>query len=238
MSEFVHFQEINPDISETWSGKKVLSIDIDWAHDDVLSETIDILEESGVKACFFVTHKTALLGRIRSNSMFELGLHPNFDLLLTGEATTSAMGTIEALIDIVPEAKVLRSHGMTTSGRWLELYRKAGITHLSNYLMFGDRNIHPFPQLNGLIEAPVYFADDGLLFQRESGMCTFDVDRDIKTQTTGLEVYNFHPIHIFLNSETAHRYSSTKKYFRDPVKLRRNRFTGVGARSWLMQLLS
>lgn len=237
MVEFIHFRDIDPARANSWSGKRVLSIDIDWAYDAVLEDTIDLIERAAVKACFFVTHNTPLLARLRANPLFELGLHPNFDPLLRGEAVRSARDIVLDLASVAPEAKVLRSHAMTTSGRWLELYREAGVTHLSNYLMFGDVNIHPFSQLNGLVEAPVHFADDGLLFQRAMSAVSFNPDTDLLASGSGLRVYNFHPIHLFLNAESLDRYGTSRPYADNPQALRRLRFDGDGARAWLSSLL-
>lgn len=238
MVEFVHFRDIDPARASSWAGKRLLSIDIDWAHDAVLEDTIDLIERAAVKACFFVTHHTPLLARLRANPLFELGLHPNFDPLLRGEALRSARDIVMDLVRVAPEAKVLRSHAMTTSGRWLELYREAGVTHLSNYLMFGDVDIHPFRQLNGLVEAPVHFADDGLLFQRAMSAVSFNPDTELLASGNGLRVYNFHPIHLFLNAESFDRYSASRPHADDPQALRRLRFDGDGARSWLNSLLN
>lgn len=237
MVEFIHFRDIDPARASSWAGKRVLSIDIDWAHDAVLEDTIDLVERAAVKACFFVTHDTPLLARLRANPLFELGLHPNFDPLLIGEAVRPARDIVMDLARVAPEAKVLRSHAMTTSGRWLELYREAGVTHLSNYLMFGDVNIHPFRQLNGLVEAPVHFADDGLLFQRAVSSVSFNPDIELLASGSGLRVYNFHPIHLFLNAECLDRYSASRPYAADPLALQRLRFDGDGARAWLSSLL-
>jgi len=238
MAEFIHFRDLDPAHPQTWTGKRVLSIDIDWAHDAVLGDTIDLIERADVKACFFVTHDTPLLARLRANPLFELGLHPNFDPLLRGEAQRSAHDILMELARVAPEAKVLRSHAMTTSGRWLELYREAGVTHLSNYLMFGDGNIHPFRQLNGLVEAPVYFADDGLLFQRAMSAVSFNHATELGSVGGGLRVYNFHPIHLFLNAESLDRYGASRPHADDPLALRRLRFDGDGARAWLTSVLS
>ena len=73
--------------------------------------------------------------------------------------------------------------------------------------MYGVQGIRPFLQINGLVEAPVYFADDGYLYQQEHGKVTFDIDTDLTGSGDGLRVYNFHPIHVFLNSENLARYA-------------------------------
>lgn len=238
ISDFVHFGDIDPAIESTWKGKRILSIDVDWAIDPVLEDTLDLIEEAGVKACIFVTHDTPILRRLRDNHNIELGLHPNFDPLIRGVGETSAREIIVQASRLVPDAKVLRSHAMTTSGRWLELYSEVGVTHLSNYVMFGDRNVHPLRQVNGIIEAPVYFADDGALYQRARGDSWFDVDPDLFSPGGGLQVYNFHPIHLFLNCESLQRYTDSRAIAGDANALLQRRFSGEGARSWLMALLS
>lgn len=238
MSDFIHFSDIDPSRAETWSGKRILSIDVDWAADEVLQDTLEIVELAGVKATFFVTHNSPIIDWMRANDKIEIGLHPNFDPLLRGEGAESARDILLRLTAALPGLKVLRSHAMTTSGRWLDVYREVGVTHLSNYLMFGDRNIHPFRQLNGLIEAPVYFADDGMLYQRAKDGVTFDVDRDLGAASNGLQVYNFHPIHVFLNSESLDRYEAARPFAGVPESLRKMRFTGHGARTWLNSLLA
>jgi Polysaccharide deacetylase len=239
MSEFIHFADLEADHPATWRGKKILSIDIDWASDEVLADTITMVEEAGIKACFFVTHNTPLLLRLRANQRIELGLHPNFDPLLRGEGGgRTAAGIIEELRKVVPKARVLRSHAMTTSGRWLEVYRSAGITHLSNYIMYGVNVIQPFRHINGLLEAPVYFADDGYLYQEDRGNVTFDIGKNLTVPGEGLKVYNFHPIHIFLNSENLARYVHSIPVAHDTVELAKVRYTGEGARTWLARLIS
>lgn len=232
-----NFGDLIAEEPSSWAGKSVLSIDVDWVGDTILDDTIDIIEKSGAKACFFVTHDTPLLQRIRANKNFELGIHPNFDSLLHGDASKSAKDIIADLLEIVPEAKVLRSHAMTTSGRWLGLYKDAGITHLSNYILFGQTNIRPVRQINGLTEVPVYFADDGLLYQNSESLTLFDEDVGFHCSANGVTVYNFHPIHVFLNSENLERYAHAKEFQSDLNELLSRRFEGIGARAWLTKLL-
>ena len=66
-----------------------------------------------------------------STPMFELRIHPNSNFLLAGEtrkgATASEM--IDRLIEIVPEAKDVRSHFTTQSSRLLEIFADKGSTH-------------------------------------------------------------------------------------------------------------
>jgi hypothetical protein len=236
--EFIHFGEIDPATASSWEGKRLLSIDVDWASDEVFADTLDLIESAGVKACFFITHDTPLLARIRENENLELGLHPNFDPLLRGESGAAVPDIIGRLADLVPEARVLRSHAMTTSGRWLDIYKGAGITHLSNYVMFGSNNIHPFWQINGLVETPVFFADDGLLYQKLNSMPEFDIYSEIVSDSwAGVQVYNFHPIHVYLNTNHLDLYAKARPFFRNADVLRSLRSDNNGSRDWLGNLI-
>ena len=68
---FFNLSEIFPDDPKTYRGI-FLTFDIDWADDDVIGDTIDLVEKAEVKATWFVTHQTPLLDRLRDNPKFEL----------------------------------------------------------------------------------------------------------------------------------------------------------------------
>lgn len=211
--EFINFSDINIDDPKTWKAKSILTFDIDWATDEQINFVLDLLEPSGKKACFFVTHYTPVLNRIRANSNFEFGLHPNFNPLILAESLDKKPNEIiEELKKIVPEAKILRSHSMTTSGRWLGMYKNAGITYLSNYLMYGVENIKPFKQLNGLVEIPVYFADDGYIYLNDTKeIANPDLENVFNVSNDGIKIFNFHPVHIFINSTSFEDYKKFKE---------------------------
>ena len=53
----------------------------------------------------------------------------------------------------------------------------------------------------------------------------------------GVRVFDFHPMHVFLNSESMDRYEETRHLHRDPKELKKHRYDGYGARSQLLELL-
>ena len=65
----------------SWSSKQFLTFDLDWAHDDVILDTVGLLETHGVGATWFVSHDTPVISQLRKNSEFERGIHPNFNRL-------------------------------------------------------------------------------------------------------------------------------------------------------------
>lgn len=234
--DFINFSDIDLENPDSWRGKAILSFDIDWAIDPVIDEVLNFLDEVDVKATFFVTHQTEMLTRIRANSKYELGIHPNFNPLIERDPNAlSAKETLEQILKIVPEAKVLRSHGMTHSGRWLSLYKEMGIEFLSQYYMGGVNTIQPFAHINGLIEAPIFFADDGYAFENEHGRI-WDLESAFKANKEFLKVFNFHPIHIKLNTPNFTYYDKARHTFHSINELNGYIYFGFGVRNIFKKL--
>ena len=224
---------VTPDAGR--SKKIYLTFDIDWACDGVLADTIDLVEKADVAATWFVTHDTPLLGRLRENSKFELGIHPNFNFLLEGDFQNgrNAEEVIDCVLKIVPEAKAIRSHSMTQNSRLSQLFVDKGLTHDCNHLIPEQSGIPLKPWLlwNGLTKMPHFWEDDAV--------CIYEVNTPIRELLSrdGLKVFDFHPIHVFLNTEILDRYERTRPYHRNPDELIRHRHTGLGTRSALNHLL-
>lgn len=226
---------INPDVRSSWEGKIFLTFDIDWAHDDVFEFTIDMVERTGVSATWFITHDTPLLDRLRSNPLFELGIHPNFNDLLRGDSRLGS--SIEAVLDffmeIVPEAKTVRSHSMTQNSRILDLFAERGLTHDCNHFIPWQSGIQlkPWFLWNSMIRCPYFWEDDLAIAYGNHKVST-------TLEDAGLKVYDFHPIHIFLNTENLERYNRTRSIHYYPDKLIKERFLGNGTLTQFEQLLS
>ncbi|WP_289687985.1 polysaccharide deacetylase WbmS family protein [Helicobacter rodentium] len=123
------------DLENPSSYQKIfLTFDIDWASDEVLEYCIDIVEKANINATWFVTHETPLLKRLRANPNFELGIHPNFNPLLEGDFAygKNHKEVLRCFLNIIPEAKSMRSHSLGISSRILIEAKNLGITHESN----------------------------------------------------------------------------------------------------------
>ncbi|MDG1326162.1 MAG: hypothetical protein P8P49_10365 [Opitutales bacterium] len=236
---FIHFTDIDPSVPSTWQGKKVLSFDFDWAIDEILEDTLALIQQAEVKATMFVTHQTPVLEKMRESSLISMGLHPNFNPLLRGQTSLASPASIMSdLKEIVPEAKVLRSHSMTHSGLWLNSYKELGISHLSQYYMGAVKSIQPFKHVNGLVEVPVYFADDGyLVVNNHQEWSNPSLEEITSISTKAVKVYNFHPIHIALNSSSFTAYESTKSSHREWDSIMGNRSSSFGVRDILKRII-
>lgn len=210
----------------------VLTLDIDWACDDVLSDTIDLVESAGAPATWFITHDTPLLARLRANGGFELGIHPNFNPLLDGSAG-NAERVLDSILEIVPEAVSVRSHSMVQSSRLLELFSSRGLMFDCNHFIPAQSEItlKAWELWNGMVKVPHFWEDDVAFINGEGFDCSVLLDRE------GLKVFDFHPIHIFLNTEEPARYELTRNLHSDADRLRLERFSGCGTRSYFLELL-
>lgn len=205
--------DIDVNAPPSWEGKYFLSFDIDWAEDAVISLTADILEDAHAKATFFVTHDTPVLDRLRENPNFELGIHPNFNHLLGGsDANGKDMEeVVDRLLELVPEAKAVRSHSATVSSFLLQLFDRKGLVYDCKYFVHHSSGnvMGPWTHWNGMIEVPYVWADDVA--------CTADTMADYAALSDykGIRVMDFHPIHIYLKTDVYDRYERSRAAHRD-----------------------
>lgn len=228
---------IRVDAVADWSKVPYLTLDIDWAHDEILADTIDLVEENRVPATWFVTHDTPLLSRLRNNPRFELGIHPNFNFLLDGDgrAGRDVAEVLDRLLAIVPEAKCVRSHSTTQSSGLLDHFVRRGLTHECNAFIPVQSGIElkPWRLWSGLTRVPYFWEDDvACLYGRDE---TLPMSRLVSLE--GIKVFDFHPVHIFLNTENMDRYEKTREWHRTPKELRAHRHTGEGTRTRFLDFL-
>lgn len=231
---------LDPLEPNSWMGKVFLTFDVDWAHDDVILDTIELLETAEVAATWFITHDTPILARLRQNPKFELGIHPNFNWLLVGDDRNgvNAKDVVSRMMDLVPEAKSVRSHSMTQSSVLLDVFASAGLTHDVNHFIpasIGSELI-PWTLWNGMTRVPYFWEDDISCTYENNGR---KEPSALNAATTGLgvKVFDFHPIHLFLNTENLQRYERTRPLHQSPGELFQQRCQGFGARTTLLDLL-
>lgn len=207
---FGRLGEIDAARPETWEGRLFLTIDLDWAIDAAIEQCLDRVEEAGVAATIFVTHDTPLLARMRKNPRLELGLHPNFNPLLEGVAGAGdARKVMRDLQRLVPEAKVVRSHSMTQSSRLLDLFIECGITHDANHFVPAHTGIvlRPYLHWKSALTRIPYFWEDDVDLEYGSGPTILE----LANASSGLKVFDFHPIHVALNTPSTEHYEATRQ---------------------------
>lgn len=225
---------INVDDSGYWRNRWFITLDVDWAHDDVLGFAIDMVEEAGIHATWLITHKSRWIDRLRENPLFELGIHPNFNGLLSGGAKYShtVEHVVRQLLEIAPDSQSVRSHSLMYSSRLSDIFVELGLTHdLNSYVPRRSvGHLSPWKLPNGQTRVPTTWEDD-LEFP-------IVADEPWAAWETGIRVVNFHPIHLYLNTEDTNRYESTRQFHNRPEQLDGQRNNGVGTRLAFESLVS
>ncbi len=204
----------------------MITLDVDWAPDFVLEFVLELLLKYNVKATFFATHDSSLLRGIDKNH-FEVGIHPNFNGELDHEKI------IDQLLAFYPKAKGERSHSLFQSSHLIKLLKKKGIKYEVNTYLPLCENIR-LVNYNGILKIPFYWEDDTnfVHWQKYSLL-------DYALSKKGLKIFNFHPIHIYLNTNSQDQYALAKKGVHncDREHLDGLIFRGAGTRSFFVELL-
>lgn len=225
--------QINPDNTKSWNGKLFLSFDIDWAHDEIILDCYDLVCFYSVATTWFVTHKTEIIQIFKENKSIELGIHPNFNELLNGKTEIkNSYEILQKMLSIIPHARSIRSHSLTQSERLLDQFSEFGLSHVSNFFVPYSSGIHvkPFYLWNNTIIIP-HTWQDNVALKMDSGF------PEKKRLNQGFHVFDFHPIHVFLNTESLDRYERTRSLHHNPKELIKHRYEGYGTRNRLIELL-
>jgi hypothetical protein len=186
-----------------------VTLDMDWARDEVAGPVVEMLRRRGVKATFFATNESELLSGLEGGQ-FEVGLHPNFN-----NAAGDFRKPIESLKRLYPRARGARSHSLFVSSHILQLYAEFGLSYESNIFLYMHEGLHPVLRFDGLASIPFYWSDDKHISLRRP----FEL-RALDLETPGLKVLNFHPMHVFMNTSSDAHYESYKRHYQEPERLR------------------
>ncbi len=176
-----------------------LTFDTDWAPPFVIEEVLALLD--GVPSTFFLTDGTAMKVLERAPNV-ELGVHPNF---LPGSSHgTTRRQVLDTVMQLVPGAQVVKSHHLFQDATVLDLYVERGLHTDVSLLEYQNPTLRPFHYWNGLVRIPCNFRDDVACVRRE----TRDDQRWMWSASA--VICSFHPIHVYLNTDTLERYAALR----------------------------
>ena len=218
----------------------VLTIDVEWAHPEVLADLVGLLDERRLRATFFCTHAgLALPGHERA-------LHPNFrrtrNTLLQGRSPEQVGAwddddfyrfVVRSTQAFCPEAVGVRAHSLLQDSALLPIYQEAGLEYDSSCFLPLNPGIVPVRRGHGLLTLPIYYLDHWDLREQATG---FALD-GLQPDAPGLKIVDFHPNLVFTNAATLEQYTESKAYYHDPDRLRRQRHPGRGVRTLFLELL-
>lgn len=219
-----------------------VTLDLDWAPDVAIDDAAALLEQHGVRATWFVTHRSPAVDRLRDRpDRFELGLHPSFLPGSTHGATPSEV--LAHCLSLVPGAKAMRSHGLVQSTALLDtVLRETPVEIDATPLLPRIPHLRPFlyPWAGReLVRVPGCFEDD---LEMERRTPDFRL-ASLLALGPGLVVLDFHPIHLALNSASMEPYRRVKALATPLRSLGREQLApevnpGVGARSLFLEVLA
>jgi hypothetical protein len=206
--------------------------DIDWAPEAVIEDTIGLFNKYGVKCTFFCTHRSSVIDSIKNDPNFELGIHPNF-LPILNDKKGSVSEVMEQVLNIIPDAKGIRTHSMVQSTPMLQTFKNYGLTYEANTYLPYWADIKPSKLWNGLVKVPHNFEDDlHFMYGKSFENC------ELNLEDRKFNVFCIHPIHIFLNTESEETYNNARKHYQNSDELLKLRNTKKkGTRDLLIMLL-
>jgi len=211
-----------------------LTLDVDWAPDWMIEEVAEILIENKVKATWFATHRSQVIDWLEKEDLFEVGIHPNFCRNSTHGTTEDEV--LKYIRELFPEAISMRAHGLYSNTKLLHKCAKLGIkVDVSIFVDRGEK-LKPFKIYfeDGLfmIRAPFLWEDD---FEMNKPNPYWDFSDILEIE--GIKIFNFHPVHICLNSPNLKFYSTVKKEIYSSEK-KIPPIQGIGPRNAFFSLLS
>lgn len=182
-----------------------LTFDINWAPDFAILHCIELVESAGCKATFFATHRTPVNREIIERD-HNLGIHPNF---LPGSSQGSdVQDVISECLSYAPDAWCMRTHALVQSSPLLhEIFLKFPQLKL-DVSLFMHRSAFAHK---------VRWDSDGVSFDRLLYNSEDDVQFSVFIKNKmpdlffgELTVFDFHLIHVFLNSTDGSEYRKLK----------------------------
>ena len=241
MIKSAFLKDINPNLPKSWQDKIFLTIDIDWAHEQIIAEIIELIHKYKIYTTFFVTNESEVLFKWRNSNYVDYGIHPNFKPLLASKELNKYTidGEVCKLMKICPNAKAVRAHALIQGSPFQNTYKDFGLTHESNVFIpcYSEIKLMPYKLWNDLISIPYGWEDDAVFFGEKEFSDYANPVNYIQKFQTGLLVLDFHPIHIFLNTESTKRYEKTRAIHKKPDELIKYRYSGYGTRNRFIDTL-
>lgn len=215
-----------------------LTMDVDWASEYAIQQSLKIFEERQLPLTVFVTHKSRTIAEALVQKKIKCGIHPNF--MPDSSQGASYQEVVDFCFNLLPDARICRGHRYYEVNDTVELLSKRGIVCESNICTLMDV-VPPFLHRSKNVSFPIFWEDGAFLYQYKGFDRTFFRERFLRP---GLKVINMHPMHLMLNTP----YFSYTREIKD--RLTRNEwnnldksvidelaFKGDGIRNFIEQML-
>jgi len=194
-----------------------ITIDTDWASDEILEYTAKKFIDAQIKSTWFITHSSPFISKIlKQTEFFEIGLHPNF--LPESTHGKSIPDVLKYLLQIHPQAQIMRTHSLYQSTHLfqniVEQFPQIKLD-VSLFLPYQkDIKVHKlYLSLTHphrfIYRIPFIWEDDFEMLDPKSNF-NFNLNNFSKNR---INIFNLHPIHIALNSSEMKTYQNLKQSY-------------------------
>jgi hypothetical protein len=173
--------------------KLIVTIDVDWACEAAIEDTLDSLDELNVLPTIFVTHRSP---RIEASlNKLAVGLHPYFGTNSSHGSNISQV--VEHILGLPHNFPAFRCHRFAICNSSRQAMVEAGMIISSN-ICTDLEIVAPFKDRFGLLEVPIFMEDGGYLWRKHS----LEISQKFKEkiQSQGLKVITLHPMHFAINT--------------------------------------
>lgn len=187
-----------------------LTFDVDWAPDCAMELLLGKLNTHNIKATFFITHPSDILKDVSAGG-HNIGIHPNFLANSTQGKNTSEV--IEYLLKLAPEASCIRTHALVQSTPLLfEIFENyPQLKYDFSIFMYKFKHVNWFEwkfKTLSYMRINYNWEDDGAFYDPSMNWAQF-------TPFADKIIFDFHPIHVLLNSKDLTPYESLKSKFQN-----------------------
>jgi hypothetical protein len=188
--------------------KVVITFDVDWAPESVIKYVANRMLKNKLNSTWFATHDSEILHQLKKENLFEIGIHPNF---LPGSTQgKNTKGILTNLKNLYPSSCSVRTHSLYQSTPLLEKMS-------CDYELRYDSSLY-LPQKNGVYSHRLEFKSSKIWRFPFIWEDDFELMRDnmnlkvdaMLNENGGFKIFNFHPIHIALNSSDLDQYEVLK----------------------------
>lgn len=181
-----------------------VTLDQDWCHESLVNYCLKFFNAREIPITFFVTNFDQKW--VDTNNI-EWGVHPNFS---HGSSHGDSYQEVISRASIsIPGAVSWRAHSLLSSSKITDLVNATTNWRIENNFYLPEVRTLPNEKFPGteIIRVPVNWEDD-LDLRRDRTALDLLVNDSSEESFT---VFNFHPIHIFLNSFSMHLYDNLKQ---------------------------
>lgn len=181
-----------------WNEEPVfcVTLDVDWASEDVLRDAQRLVEAYDITPTYFLTHPSDFLDGLLERGEIEAGLHPNF---LPHSSHGEGFDQVLAYcLRLMEHPRCFRSHRYFDVTDITHALAEAGLEYEGNVCTLLQQGIAPFRHESGLVRFPTFF-EDGTYLATGRELAFGPVSRSMFEQP-GLKIIALHPLDMALNT--------------------------------------